>query len=468
MGSRLMAIALLFLVSASVSALEVYMNADGVHLRVADFKNNMAYNYDYLSREQSLKNRTFYLPRGAKLNIPDMYVIKGADGKPDIQKSVARWYEEEKSAVRELRHNDNGSVAKSNLGSDEKGNFMAVSTHGLNEMNPNMDLPKKYPTAYVDFQSLVKYNSKALSLTPVEAASAGPAVSRPTISGPTMSQKISAIQFRPEDLAAQKIVSSPTVRTESVPQPEVQSTKASNSDLSLMCVIQGVNQCENVHYDLQTLKKDHFTSEFCRKGHCDTQKRVKAFAEYMAPIAQYFQAKTGLPASVMIAQAMIETYYGTSYLFNNKEALFGESCMKYGTQKSRSYNIENVSYNTKGACNSLRPKNEGGYYVTFDSKESSVASYIHNVLYDHSTRNIYGGVRQAVKEARAQDPTAVASWQKVVPHLKRYAVDSSYVGKISSTIRNLRLEQYDKNSCQNCIQQRENNKRTSNNEKATS
>ena len=188
----------------------------------------------------------------------------------------------------------------------------------------------------------------------------------------------------------------------------------------------------------------------------------------MAPIAQYFQAKTGFPASVMIAQAMLETGYGTSFLFNRKEALFGESCTRYGSQVIREFNIGKEKFVSKGSCVTSRPVNEVFYYVSFDSKESSVASYIHNLLIDKRTERTYPGVRQEVQKARASDPSGVASYQKILPHLRRYATNPNYIGELSGTIRRYGLEQYDKNSCQTCIEQRENNKRANNYEKATS
>lgn len=442
------------------------MNAEGVHLRVSSLRDQSAYNYDYLSSEKNLKNRTFYIPRGAKLYVPDEYVVHSSDGQPDIKKSIDNWYKIEQSAVRKLRLNDNGNAVKGeDRKTDSVGNFMAVSSHTLNTMNPNIDLPKTYQTAYIDFQKILADNPKALSLkqeVPVaqqqqQSASAGRRRITPI---KLYGEAAAKVTTAATTTVAAQVRSEPARPAELATPPTLMSTPShGDSSKALMCVQNGENKCENVKYDLENLKKDHFTSKFCSRGHCDYKARVFAFADYMAPIAQYFQAKTGLPASVMIAQAMLETAYGTSYLFNNKEALFGESCVKFGTARSRNFEIDNEAFSAKGSCLTNRPKNEGYYYVNFDSKESSVASYIHNLLLDPRTKDTYGGVRAAVKEARTNNPNGVASWQKVVPHLSRYATNKNYVQDVASTIRNLGLEKYDKNSCQNCIEQRESNKK---------
>lgn len=482
MGSHFMAIAFLLLGSTTASALEVYMQAEGVHLRVAGLKDHSAYNYDYLTREQKLKNSTFYIPRGAKLNIPDEFVVRSSDGQPDLKKSIDKWYHIEQQAVRDLRLNDNGSAVKSeDRRTDAIGHFMAVSTENLNALNPELDLPKKYPTAYIDFKKILYDNPQALSLKPVASLpQATRTEGRPasvskisSVTAPTGS-RIQPIQFRHFDRPAQhsqtqsQVVAS-EVRSES---PKAQSpvkiqNVATQSPKSLICSKDGEDQCKDVHYDLANIPRDYFTRGFCKQKHCDSNARVRAFAEYMAPIAQYFQAKTGFPASVMIAQAMLETGYGTSFLFNRKEALFGESCTRYGAQVIREYAIGDTNFVSKGSCVTSRPVNEGYYYVSFDSKESSVASYVHNLLIDKRTERTYPGVRQEVAKTRSADANGVTSWQKILPHLRRYATNPNYTSELSGTIRRFGLDKYDKNSCQTCIEQRENNQRANNHEKAT-
>lgn len=483
-SSRLMAIAFLFIKATSVSALDVYMQAEGVNLRVAEPTSSTAYNYDYLSREQKLKNSSFYLPPGSRLSIPDRYVVRSSNGQPDIQKSVENWYHVGQQSVRTLNINDNGSAVKTqDRKANATGNFMAVDSSELNKLNPDLDLPKKYSEVYVDFQKILKDNPRALVLKQDYVAPAATAAVKDPyahLSAADRKRLITPIDFsyfdkdnsapaqaKPVVQAKVEPAKAEPIRTESV-QKATYSTSTPSSQKAVMCTKDGEDQCKDVHYDLENLPRDYFTSGFCKQRHCDSNARVRAFAEYMAPIAQYFQAKTGFPASVMIAQAMLETGYGTSFLFNRKEALFGESCTRYGAQVVRQFEIGDTQFTSRGSCVTHRPANEGYFYVSFDSKESSVASYIHNLLIDKRTERTYLGVRQEVEKARATDSIAVASWQKVLPHLRRYATNPNYVGELSGTIRRYGLEKYDKNSCQTCIEQRENSKRMSNHEKATS
>lgn len=496
-SSRLMAIAFLFIKATSVSALDVYMQAEGVNLRVAEPTSATAYNYDYLSREQKLKNSSFYLPPGSRLSIPDRYVVRSSNGQPDIQKSVENWYHVGQQSVRTLNINDSGSAVKTqDRKANATGNFMAVDSSELNKLNPDLDLPKKYSEVYVDFQKILKDNPKALVLkqdyvapaatvaakdpyahlsaadrkrliTPIDFSYFDKDPSTPTQAKPVVQAKVEPAKAEPiRTESVQKAAYSTSTPSEQ--NPMTGSTE--KSGLKLVCMRDGQDECKDVHYDLENLPKHHFTRGFCNQRHCDSIGRVRAFAEYMAPIAKYFQAKTGMPASVMIAQAMIETGYGTSFLFNNKEALFGESCGHRGSRRNRDFEIDGVQFVTKGKCLTSRPANEGGYYVEFDSKESSVASYIHNILYDPlmNTKRNYLELRQLIKSVRDKDPNGVAPWQQVIPLLKGYATDSNYFSSLASTVRNFKLDQYDKNSCQTCIQQRENNQRSKNETKATS
>ena len=128
----------------------------------------------------------------------------------------------------------------------------------------------------------------------------------------------------------------------------------------------------------------------------------------------------GLYPSVMIAQAMLESSYGTSKLAVNDFNLFGVK----GT-----YNGVGANYNTQEDAG-------GGNMYTIQATFRKYPSYKESVL-DYIDLIVNSGIYQATGKASAKE-----SLQAIKDG--GYATDSSYVAKVMSVIDDFDLTQFDK------------------------
>jgi flagellum-specific peptidoglycan hydrolase FlgJ len=175
-----------------------------------------------------------------------------------------------------------------------------------------------------------------------------------------------------------------------------------------------------------------------------TSDKKKKFIDYLAPIAIKIQLRTGLPASIIMSQAIHETAWGTSNLFEKGSAAFGHSCWNRNDGEKQTIQLgtdpdEFKEINVK--CNHPRPRNEGGFYLNFESMEDSVLAYANNLLYNPRTARHYKGIREVVAKAKAQGK--VANYTDVVKNLGAYAADQDYIPKVRKTIDSNDLTRFD-------------------------
>jgi uncharacterized FlgJ-related protein len=138
--------------------------------------------------------------------------------------------------------------------------------------------------------------------------------------------------------------------------------------------------------------------------------RSKAFVAYMTPFALEVQEETGLPASVIIAQAALESGWGKSGLFTETKNIFGHSCWEAGSSKTYNLRISGERKSVRGTCD--RPRSTGGYYMEFKDSQDSVYAYAANLL----THPAYPQVQAAVRRAKPEP----ADWRSVVSGLREY------------------------------------------------
>lgn len=182
----------------------------------------------------------------------------------------------------------------------------------------------------------------------------------------------------------------------------------------------------------------------------DQKQRPYQFIWQMAPVAVEIQEKTGLPASVFLAQAAIESAssdggWGMGKGYKERNSLFGHSCCFNGRncQIDREFSmvLRNGEKKTVwGKCDTWRPRGEGGKYVTFSNLKDSAWAYAHILLYSPRTAGTYGAIRAAV----AKSAPKVADLNEVLGGLNRYAAGAGYQSKLSSIIESKNLKKYDK------------------------
>lgn len=212
------------------------------------------------------------------------------------------------------------------------------------------------------------------------------------------------------------------------------------SDQAARSGLSQTNTCEEVKMQLAPIDSNKFRQIPAGR------RRAQAFVDWIKPMAQYFQAKTGMPASVIVAQAALETGWGTSYLFRRDNSMFGHSCWSQGQRRSFSLKTGDEELKARGTCARQRP--EGGYYLRFESHEDSVLAYLNNLL--QADNNYYNELRASIKRARSENPLQPAQYQDVTAGLSNYA-SSSYPAYIRKMIRQFNLDELDQSDCQKCL-----------------
>jgi|GEM_PF-5866201 len=211
----------------------------------------------------------------------------------------------------------------------------------------------------------------------------------------------------------------------------------------LSCKRDGQETCTGVELKLGPLNQNPANSN------------KQAFIEWLKPAALFIQAQTGLPASIIIAQAALETAWGTSANFRNRNSMFGHSCWNNASQTGEAQ-IGPNRYAWKGDCAADRPANEGGKYLVFPNKENSLLAYLQNIL---RSRGRYQGVQAETQRARTGEPPGVANWTTVIKDIAAsgYAADNGYMMKVGGIIQNYGLDKLNGGDCQLCVHQQRKN-----------
>lgn len=152
---------------------------------------------------------------------------------------------------------------------------------------------------------------------------------------------------------------------------------------------------------------------------------VQEFVSQVAPAAQKEQKKYGIPASITIAQAGLESQWGNSRLGNKYNNLFGMKANK-GDDKVRMYTIENVNGKQRYIPQYF------AVYQTWDDSIKAHTNIIVNGTKDNHHR--FDGVRTN------------NDYRKAAQELQKngYATDPNYANKLIYAIQKFNLAKYDK------------------------
>ena len=159
------------------------------------------------------------------------------------------------------------------------------------------------------------------------------------------------------------------------------------------------------------------------------------FIEKIAPMAQRDMQKNGVLASITIAQACLESAYGTSLLAENANNLFGMKCSLSGNTWKSVW--DGKSKYTKRTAEQ-RP-NGDVYFVTadfrkYDGIEASIADHsLYFIGAKDGNKLRYAGLRGCTDYKRAAQIIKNGG----------YATDTKYVWKLCSMIEQYNLTKYD-------------------------
>ncbi len=150
------------------------------------------------------------------------------------------------------------------------------------------------------------------------------------------------------------------------------------------------------------------------------------FIRTIAPMAVKDMKKTGILASVTMAQAIHESAYGTSSLALEGKNLFG---IKAGGWSGRTFSKKTKEY-------------IGGRWYTVTAKFRAYSSYQKSIS-DHSR---YLNTAMNGSQLRYQGLKGCKNYKKAFQIIKNggYATDPKYVSKLCKIVKKYNLTQYDK------------------------
>jgi uncharacterized FlgJ-related protein len=171
--------------------------------------------------------------------------------------------------------------------------------------------------------------------------------------------------------------------------------------------------------------------------------RKKAFLHYWGPHAVMIQEKSGLPASVLLAQWAEESFWGSSNLYVKANNLSGHFCPARKAGETYEYEIKFADYSRVmvAQCGGDTAQ-KGSRALIFASPVDSAWAHAYNLTQAPSREASY---RQLRAEAANAKPGQPADWRKILPELDRhYAPGQSYGKKIANHITSKGLDSWEK------------------------
>lgn len=164
-----------------------------------------------------------------------------------------------------------------------------------------------------------------------------------------------------------------------------------------------INLCENVKPTLANIQSSQFKN--MRNG----RDRNKAFTEWLAPAARYWGMMTGIPPSLIVAQAIEESGGGSSPRFRTQNNLFSIYCGKVGDKLDTPLGKVPVKPVT------CRGRGEPGHNARMTTPDNYQHALIYFLSYLTSKmKRLYPILDAEIKAAKAKGPFEVASIDKLL------------------------------------------------------
>lgn len=157
----------------------------------------------------------------------------------------------------------------------------------------------------------------------------------------------------------------------------------------------------------------------------NAQTSTSRFIKTVAPAAQKEQKRTGIPASIIIAQAGLESEWGRSTLASKYNNLFGVKA----TDKRHRVKLMTTEY-LNG-----KKKHVKVYFATYSSWAESIKQH---------TKLLLEGTTDSPN--RYQNVTKAKNYKEAARDLQQdgYATDPDYANKLINAIKKFNLNKYDK------------------------
>ena len=174
------------------------------------------------------------------------------------------------------------------------------------------------------------------------------------------------------------------------------------------------NTYSNMTYQESAPKVIHTLTKAQRKK----LKKQRAYVDRFANVAQVEMKKYGIPASIKLAQGLIETNAGESRLSTKNNNHFGMKCF---SKKCK-----------KGHCSNFTDDSHKDFFRTYKSAWASYRSHSKMLVSNKRYRNLF---KLPIVDYRG--------WAKGL-YKAGYATDKRYAEKLISIIEELNLHHYDR------------------------
>jgi flagellum-specific peptidoglycan hydrolase FlgJ len=185
-----------------------------------------------------------------------------------------------------------------------------------------------------------------------------------------------------------------------------------------------------------TTKKAVTKVNFSLKATAFRRMSTRSFIAALGPIAQADAKKSGVLASVTLAQAILESGWGKSQLAQKANNLFGmKTSLSGNTWKGSTWNKKSV-YKKRTA---EYGKNNRKYYITASFRKYST---VYQSISDHSA--YLTGAKNG-KSYRYKGLTSTKSYKKQLTIIRKggYATSKTYVSDLCKIIKKYKLYEWD-------------------------
>lgn len=177
--------------------------------------------------------------------------------------------------------------------------------------------------------------------------------------------------------------------------------------------------------------------------------RKEKFIAWMKPMAFFVQGWTGLPMTVIVAQAAVSSEWGTSAAFKKHKNIFKFTCWQPKTVLNGEVQVGPHKFAYKGTCSADKASGQIGKLMTFATREESFYAYLDMILESHS--KYYKPVQDHLKHARTTVPPRPPSYRGVTPMMAPFSHDNSYVATLKRAIELNKIPENEAAQCWACL-----------------
>lgn len=216
---------------------------------------------------------------------------------------------------------------------------------------------------------------------------------------------------------------------------------AAGPEVGLSCVHDSLDQCREARFQLAPIGNDEFAKMF-------EVRRVR-FIDWIKPVALYVQGATGLPASILIAQAGLASDWGASPAFRNNNNIFKQLCWSSKSSISGEVEMAGQKFTYKGTCGTDKTFNLVSRPLKFATREESIVAYLQMTLFSNSKH--YKNLQDELKRGLRNNPIRQASFRSTAAVLNSFSADNKYVGLLQMAIQQEKLSLHDQPQCWQCL-----------------